>query len=64
VRLLAEGTIEASILKLQDRKLSAGQTTNDDPDLLQNDVDATTLMTLMGDHPDTGTADKARCNSA
>lgn len=52
VRLLAEGTIEASILKLQERKLSTGDDVEDDASLARNDVDASTLMGLMKDHPE------------
>lgn len=53
VRLLAEDTIEASILKYQQRKLTAGGAASADEDsvLPQQDVDATTLATLMRDHP-------------
>lgn len=51
VRLLVEDTIEASILKYQQRKLTAGGASADDTVLPQQDVDATTLATLMRDHP-------------
>ncbi|KAK9915395.1 hypothetical protein WJX75_008587 [Coccomyxa subellipsoidea] len=55
VRLLAEGTIEASILKYQQRKLTAGGGSGsgieEDSLLPQHGVDASTLATLMRDHP-------------
>lgn len=52
VRLLADDTIEASIIKYQQRKLAAGSANpDDDLPLPQHDVDATTLATLMSDHP-------------
>ena len=53
VRLLAEDTIEASILKYQQRKLTAGggSSVEEDSLLPQHNVDASTLATLMRDHP-------------
>ena len=52
VRLLAEDTIESSILKYQQGKLNAGGGVSEEESLLlAHDVDASTLAMLMREHP-------------
>ncbi len=52
VRLLAEGTVEAAILKMQERKMASGPAQEPEgPILGQSEVDAGTLVNIMNDHP-------------
>ena len=52
VRLLAEGTVEAAILKMQERKMASGSAQEPEGAILgQSEVDAGTLVNIMNDHP-------------
>ena len=52
VRLLAEGTVEAAILKMQERKLASAAPEEPETAILgQSEVDASTLVNIMNDHP-------------
>ena len=52
VRLLAEGTVEAAILKMQERKLASKAPEEPETAILgQSEVDASTLVNIMNDHP-------------
>lgn len=52
VRLLAEGTVEAAILKMQERKLASKVAEEPETAILgQSEVDAGTLVNIMNDHP-------------
>ena len=52
VRLLAEGTVEAAILKMQERKLATKTAEEPETAILgQSEVDASTLVNIMNDHP-------------
>ena len=52
VRLLAEGTVESAILKMQDRKMANQATEEPEGAILgQSEVDAGTLVHIVNDHP-------------
>ena len=53
VRLLAEGTLEAAILKMQQRKMASQQPGEgaDALTLAEAEVDAGTLVSIISDHP-------------
>ena len=53
VRLLAEGTLEAAILKMQQRKMASQQPGEgaDALTLAELEVDAGTLVNIISDHP-------------
>ena len=52
VRLLAEGTVEAAILKMQERKLASKAAEEPEVAILgQSEVDASTLVNILNDHP-------------
>lgn len=54
VRLLAEGTVEAAILKMQSRKMASGAANEEAEGAIlgQSEVDAGTLVNIMADHPE------------
>lgn len=56
VRLLAEGTIEESIVAMQQRKLAALGSPSNATELPVQDVDASMLVRLINDHPKTDEA--------
>ncbi len=51
IRFLTEGTIEAAILKFQDRKLKEPGVEEDSPLTQLQDLDAGSLLGIISEHP-------------